>query len=41
MAFAKRWGEVHLHPPMPCLPGHPGIIEIVKKDDDTTVFGEH
>ena len=41
MAFAKRWGEVHLHPHMPCLPDHPGIIEIVKKEDDTTVFGEN
>ncbi len=39
MAFAKRWGEVHLHPHMPSLPDHPGIIEIVKKEDDTTVFG--
>ena len=39
MAFAKRWGEVHLHPHMSCLPDHPGIIEIVKKEDDTTVFG--
>jgi taurine dioxygenase len=41
MAFAKRWGEVHLHPHMPCLPDHPGIIQIVKKEDDTTVFGAH
>src|SRR5688572_28764125 len=39
MAFAQRWGDVHLHPHMPCLPDHPGIIEIVKKEDDTTVFG--
>lgn len=39
MAFAGRWGNVHLHPHMPCLPDHPGIIEIVKKEDDTTVFG--
>lgn len=39
MAFAKRWGDVHLHPHMPCLPDHPGIIEIVKKETDTTVFG--
>lgn len=37
--FAKRWGNVHLHPHMRCLPDHPGIIEIVKKEDDTTVFG--
>jgi len=41
MAFAKRWGVVHLHPHMPCLPDHPGIIEVVKKEDDTTVFGEN
>jgi taurine dioxygenase len=41
MSFARRWGEVHLHPHMPCLPDYPGIIEIVKKEDDTTVFGEN
>ena len=41
MAFAKHWGDVHLHPHMPCLPDHPGLIEIVKKEDDTTVFGEY
>src|SRR5687767_3064808 len=41
MAFAKRWGEVHLHPHMPCLKGHPGIIEVVKKEEDTAVFGEN
>jgi taurine dioxygenase len=39
MAFARRWGTVHLHPHMASLPEHPGIIEIVKKEDDTTVFG--
>jgi len=39
MTFARRWGEVHLHPHMPCLDGHPGIIEIVKKEDDTVAFG--
>jgi taurine dioxygenase len=39
MAYARRWGEVHLHPHMPCLKDHPGIIEIIKKEDDTTVFG--
>ena len=26
---------------MPCLPDHPAVIEIVKKEDDTTVFGEN
>ena len=40
-ALARRWGEIHLHPHMPCLPDHPGVIEIVKKEDDTTVFGEN
>jgi len=39
MAFAKRWGEIHYHPHMPTLPEQPGIIEIVKKEDDTVVFG--
>lgn len=41
MTFARRWGEIHLHPHMACLPDHPGIIEVVKKEDDTTVFGEN
>ena len=40
MAFAKRWGKVHLHPHQKCLPDHPGVIEVLKKEDDTTVFGE-
>ena len=41
MAFARRWGEVHLHPHMPCLPGEPGVIEVLKKETDTSVFGEN
>ena len=41
MAFAQRWGEVHLHPHMPCLPDHPGVIEVLKKETDTSVFGEN
>jgi taurine dioxygenase len=39
MTFARRWGDVHLHPHMPSLDGHPGIIEIAKKEDDTVAFG--
>ena len=39
LAFAKRWGEIHLHPHMPCLDGYPGIIEIEKKETDTVAFG--
>lgn len=38
-AFAQRWGEIHYHPHMPTLPDHPAIIEIVKKETDTVVFG--
>ena len=41
MAFARRWGKVHLHPHMSCLPDHPGIIEVLKKESDTSVFGEN
>jgi alpha-ketoglutarate-dependent taurine dioxygenase len=41
MAFARRWGKVHLHPHMNCLPNHPGIIEVLKKESDTSVFGEN
>lgn len=40
LAFAARWGEIHFHPHMPSLAGHPGVIEIIKKETDTTVFGE-
>ena len=39
MAFGRRWGTVHLHPHMPCLPDHPGVIEVLKKEEDTHVFG--
>lgn len=39
LMFAGRFGTVHFHPHMPCLPGHPGIIEIVKKEEDTVAFG--
>lgn len=37
--FAKRWGEIHLHPHMACLDGYPGVIEIEKKETDTVAFG--
>lgn len=41
MAFAQRWGTVHLHPHTPSLPHHPGIMKIVAKEDDTVAFGGH
>lgn len=40
LEFAARWGDIHFHPHMKSLPGHPGVIQILKKEDDTTVFGE-
>ncbi len=40
LEFAARWGEIHFHPHMKSLPGHPGVMEILKKEDDTNVFGE-
>ena len=39
--FAARWGEVHLHPYLPGLPEHPGIIEIVKETGERNRFGAH
>ncbi len=41
MAFARHWGSVHLHPHMTCLPEQPGVIEVLKKETDTTVFGQN
>ena len=37
--FGRRWGIVHVHPHMDSLTGYPGVIEIVKKEDDTVAFG--
>ncbi|MEM9684732.1 MAG: TauD/TfdA family dioxygenase, partial [Pseudomonadota bacterium] len=37
--FGGRWGTVHVHPHMDSLAGYPGVIEIVKKEDDTVTFG--
>lgn len=39
LAFAKRWGDIHLHPYMRGLEEHPEIFEIVKKETDTMNFG--
>jgi taurine dioxygenase len=35
LAFAKRWGEIHLHPFNKPLDGHPQILEILKTEDQT------
>jgi len=39
LAFAKRWGDVHLHPYMRGMDDHPEIFEIIKKETDTQNFG--
>ena len=39
LAFAKRWGGIHLHPYMKGLDDIPEIFEIIKKEDDTQNFG--
>jgi taurine dioxygenase len=39
VAFARRWGEIHLHPYVAGLAEHPEIIEIRKSDGDKRNFG--
>ncbi len=39
VAFARRWGEIHLHPYVAGLPEHPEIIEIKKSEGDKRNFG--
>ncbi len=39
VAFAKRFGDIHLHPFMKSMDEHPEILEIVKEENDTYTFG--
>jgi len=39
LAFARRWGEIHLHPYMQGMADHPEILEIVKTPADKKNFG--
>ena len=39
LAFARRWGEIHLHPYMQGMEDHPEILEIVKTPADRKNFG--
>ncbi len=41
LAFARRWGEVHLHPYLKGLDDRPEIIEILREPDDPTGFADH
>ena len=37
--FARRWGDIHLHPHIAGLPDRPEILEIVKDRDDVHTLG--
>jgi taurine dioxygenase len=39
LAFARRWGEIHLHPYMQGMEDYPEILEIVKTPADKKNFG--
>ena len=41
LAFARRWGEVHLHPYLKGLDGRPEIIEILREPRDPVGFADH
>ncbi len=39
LAFARRWGDIHLHPFIEGMPENPEILEIVKRPTDKRNFG--
>jgi taurine dioxygenase len=39
LAFARRWGKIHLHPFMAGMPDHPEVLEIRKSPTDKRNFG--
>ncbi len=39
LGFARRWGEIHLHPYMQGMDDYPEILEIVKTPQDKKNFG--
>ncbi len=39
LRFARRWGEIHLHPFMQGMADYPEILEIVKTPQDKKNFG--
>ena len=41
IAFARRWGDIHDHPYLSGIDGHPEIIEIVKEAGEPNRFGAH
>jgi len=39
LAFARRWGDIHLHPFMKGMDDHPELLEIKKTPADSRNFG--
>ena len=39
LAFAQRFGDIHLHPYIQGLEAHPEIVEVIKTETDTYNFG--
>ncbi len=39
LAFARRFGEIHLHPFIAGMPDHPEVLELVKRPTDKRNFG--
>lgn len=39
LAFARRWGDIHLHPFMQGMPDYPEILAIIKRPTDKKNFG--
>ncbi|MEM7251586.1 MAG: TauD/TfdA family dioxygenase [Pseudomonadota bacterium] len=39
LAFAERWGDIHVHPFVEGLPQCPEVLEILKTETDTRNFG--
>jgi taurine dioxygenase len=39
LRFAKRWGDIHLHPYMKGMADNPEIFEIIKTETETKNFG--
>ena len=39
LAFARRWGDIHLHPFMRGMESHPEILAIIKRPGDMKNFG--
>ena len=39
LAFARRWGDIHLHPFVAGIPDYPEILEIKKAEADKRNFG--